>query len=122
MQSIFLNALAQALRVEADPAPIAASSWAEALHSALERLAKYTPAQPGDRTLIDALKPFVETFTETKNIAKAAQAAREGAERTRGMQAKLGRTVYVGGDGYKEVPDPGAFGLSIFLSGLAEGL
>ena len=108
--------------MEADPAPITASSWAEALQSALQRLAKYTPAQPGDRTLMDALQPFVDTFATTNNIAKAAQAAREGAERTQGMQAKLGRTVYVGGDGFKEVPDPGAFGLSVFLAGLAEGL
>lgn len=92
------------------------------MNFALVRLAKYTPAQPGDRTLMDALQPFVKTFGETKDVGEAAEAAREGAARTKGMQARLGRTVYVGGDGYKEVPDPGAFGLSVFISGLAEGL
>ena len=71
---------------------------------------------------MDALQPFVKTITETKDMGKAAKAASEGAARTKGMQARLGRTVYVGGNGYKEVPDPGAFGHSVFLSGLAESL
>ncbi|PBP15316.1 dihydroxyacetone kinase [Diplocarpon rosae] len=33
--------------------------------------------------------------------------------------ASLGRTVYIGGSGFEEVPDPGAWGLSEFLLGLA---
>ena len=41
---------------------------------------------------------------------------------TKGMKASLGRTVYVGGSGFEEVPDPGAHGLATFLTGLAEGL
>lgn len=71
---------------------------------------------------MDALHPFVETLSKTGNVKDAAAAARRGAESTKGMKASLGRTVYVGGSGYKEVPDPGAYGLSVFLQGLAEGL
>ena len=92
------------------------------LEASIERLSQYTPAHVGDRTLMDALLPFVETLKISKNIKDATEAARRGAESTRGMPASLGRAVYVGGTGYKEVPDPGAFGLSIFLSGLGEGL
>jgi len=85
-------------------------------------LAKYTPAQPGDRTLMDSLSPFVATLKETGNAKKAATAAQKGSESTRGMKASLGRTVYVGGEGWQGVPDPGAHGLSEFLAGIADAL
>jgi dihydroxyacetone kinase len=87
----------------------------------MDSLANYTPAQPGDRTLIDALNPFVRTLGESGDLKRAAKAAREGADSTKGMKASLGRTVYVGGEGWQEVPDPGAVGLATFLGGLAEG-
>ena len=88
----------------------------------MDSLSQYTPARPGDRTLVDALQPFVETLGKTGNVTQAAEAARQGAEGTKGMKASLGRTVYVGGEGWQDVPDPGAHGLSEFLLGLAEGL
>ena len=71
---------------------------------------------------MDALHPFVETLAKTGNVKEAAEAARKGAEGTKGMKASLGRTVYVGGSGWQDVPDPGAHGLSEFLTGLAEAL
>lgn len=118
LYAIFLNSLVTALAQQ--PAGDAtAATWAAALQSALAALEKYTPAKPGDRTLVDALDPFVATLAETGDLVKAAQAARVGAEGTKGMKASLGRTVYVGGQGFKEVPDPGAFGLSEFFLGLA---
>jgi triose/dihydroxyacetone kinase / FAD-AMP lyase (cyclizing) len=94
-------------------------AWAKALNVALESLGKYTPAKPGDRTLVDALQPFVETLAETNDISKAAEAASQGCEGTKGMEASLGGPVYVGGDDWKTCPDPGAFGLVKFLSGLS---
>jgi len=96
--------------------------WAKALRIASESMAKYTPAKPGDRTLVDALAPFVEELGASGNVGKAAAAAEQGAAKTKGMKASLGRTVYVGGSGFEEVPDPGAHGLATFLAGLAEGL
>lgn len=80
----------------------------------------YTPAKPGDRTLIDSLAPFIQELQASKSFLKAAKAAEAGAASTRGMKASLGRTVYIGGDGVNEVPDPGAHGLAVFLMGLAE--
>lgn len=123
LYAIFLNALAHGLRSQSGSGKKAdAQVWAKALESAMESLGRYTPAKVGDRTLVDALAPFVQTLGKTGDVAKAAQAADEGAKKTKGMKASLGRTVYVGGSGFEEVPDPGAYGLAKFFSGLAEGL
>ncbi|EAT81845.2 hypothetical protein SNOG_10451 [Parastagonospora nodorum SN15] len=122
--AIFLNALAHGLRQNApsSPQPVTPQIWAKALESSLQSLGKYTPAQPGDRTLIDALYPFVQTLSKTGSIDEAAKAAQQGSKGTKGMKASLGRTVYVGGVGFQEVPDPGAHGLAELLLGLSEGL
>lgn len=126
--AIFLNALAHGLR-EQDTATsetkreVDAHIWAKALQSSLSALAKYTPAQPGDRTLIDALVPFVQVLAETGDLGRAAEAASRGAEATKHMKASLGRAVYVGGEEewVGKVPDPGAWGLREFFGGMAEG-
>ncbi|CAI7662262.1 unnamed protein product [Penicillium viridicatum] len=124
--AIFLNALAHGLLAQntSSPSTITTETWAKALKSSFAALGKYTPAKPGDRTLIDALAPFVDTLLETGDVRVAAAAAQQGTESTKAMKASLGRSVYVGGE--KEwigkIPDPGAFGLSEFLTGLAEGV
>lgn len=122
--AIFLNSLAASLGMLASSTPTSASPklWAQALELSLSALSEYTPAQPGDRTLMDALFPFVDVLQKTGDTKAAAAAAKKGADRTKGMKASLGRTVYVGGTGFEEVPDPGAYGLSEFLTGLADGL
>ncbi|KAM5467423.1 dihydroxyacetone kinase Dak1 [Microsporum audouinii] len=124
--AIFLNALAHGLSEQDSSTPVDVTSkiWANALQHPLKALAKYTPAQPGDRTLMDALSPFISTLVETNDIKKAAEAANQGAESTKKMKASLGRAVYVGGEEewVGKVPDPGAYGLSEFLNGLADGI
>ena len=124
LYAIFMNALVANLRATAPAAssPVTVSIWASALRRSLEGLGRYTPAQVGDRTLVDALEPFVRVLGEKEDLRLAAEAAREGTESTKGMRASLGRSVYVGGDDWKNVPDPGAYGLSEFLLGLADGL
>ena len=87
----------------------------------MQSLSKYTPAKPGDRTLVDALFPFVEQLDASGDLTKAAMAADQGSKNTKGMKASLGRTVYIGGSGFEEVPDPGAHGLAVFFGGMAEG-
>ena len=118
LYAIFLNSLVHSLRTqgsgEASP-----KIWAAALKQSLEALSKYTPARPGDRTLVDALHPFVEVLGKTGDVKQAAEASKDAAEGTKGMKASLGRTVYVGGSGFEEVPDPGAWGLASFFLGLA---
>lgn len=118
LYAIFLNALLHALQ-DQPPGPASPPVWASVLRQSCDALSKYTPARPGDRTLVDALYPFVEVLEGTGDIKQAAAAARKAANNTKGMQASLGRSVYVGGSGYEEVPDPGAWGLACFFFGLA---
>jgi dihydroxyacetone kinase len=124
--AIFLNALAHGLRAQdtAEPAPATTEIWANALKMSVAALARYTPAQRGDRTLVDALEPFVETLAATGEVRVAAAAAQQGTEATKAMRASLGRSVYVGGEeGWVgKIPDPGAYGLSEFLTGIAEAI
>ena len=118
LYAIFFNALVASLRAqgqgEASPAV-----WAAALRLSCDALSRYTPARPGDRTLVDALYPFVEVLEKTGDVKQAAEAAQHAAEGTKGMKASLGRTVYIGGSGFEQVPDPGAWGLASFFLGLA---
>lgn len=118
--SIFLNSLLHALR-SMPPGPLTPMLWGTALRRSVDALGKYTPARPGDRTLIDALAPFVEALAESGDLGRAAEGARAGAEGTKGMKPGLGRSVYIGGEGYLQVPDPGAWGLACFFEGLREG-
>ena len=123
LYAIFLNSLTHNLKEHAAKSSdaLTSTSWVQALKSSLLVLENYTPAKPGDRTLIDALVPFIDTLDTSGSLQKAAQASRTGAEKTKGMKPQLGRTVYVGGHGWEDVPDPGAWGLSEFLIGLAAG-
>ncbi|OJD14951.1 hypothetical protein AJ78_04766 [Emergomyces pasteurianus Ep9510] len=124
--AIFLNALAHGLREHAPqtPAPATAQEWSAALHHSLQALSKYTPAQIGDRTLIDALAPFITKLAESGDLRAAAKAAEDGVESTKHMKASLGRSVYVGGEDewIGKVPDPGAFGLAQFLRGVTDAV
>lgn len=124
LYAIFLNSLAANVRKldSSNATDLTSKMLAQALDDSLEALGEYTPAKPGDRTLMDSLVPFVETLKATGNTKEAAIAAEAGAARTKGMEASLGRSVYVGGEGHKEVPDPGAYGLSQFLTALAEAV
>ncbi|KAF2973221.1 hypothetical protein GQX73_g346 [Xylaria multiplex] len=116
--AIFLNALVHSLR-ELSPGEATPQLWSDALKQSCRALSRYTPARPGDRTIVDALYPFVDTLGESGDLEKAAVASKKAAEGTKGMPASLGRAVYVGGSGFETVPDPGAFGLASFFLGLA---
>ncbi|EPS32449.1 hypothetical protein PDE_07409 [Penicillium oxalicum 114-2] len=122
--AIFLNALVHGLRAQDTGSPLQTTPeiWAKALKHSVTALSQYTPAKPGDRTLMDALVPFCETLYETQDMRAAAAAAQRGTESTKSMKASLGRSVYVGSETewIGKVPDPGAYGLSEFLTGLSE--
>ncbi|CRK17726.1 hypothetical protein BN1708_003007 [Verticillium longisporum] len=76
LYSIFLHALVTALR-SLSPDTASPQVWASALKKSSRILSEYTPARPGDRTLIDALHPFVEVLDSTGNVKQAADAALE---------------------------------------------
>ncbi|GKT65615.1 dihydroxyacetone kinase [Colletotrichum tofieldiae] len=115
--SIFFAALASELR-KADTGVLDLKAWAKVAVGALEKLQQATPARQGDRTLIDALEPFVKTLDSSGNVKEAVDAARKGVEATKGMAASLGRAVYVEESAWGKVPDPGAEGVLAILEGL----
>lgn len=75
--------------------PATIKEWGVAAKKALDNLGTYTPARPGDRTLVDALTPFCEGLANGKSLSECVLAAKQGAEATRTMRARLGRATYV---------------------------
>ncbi|KAI5860879.1 glycerone kinase [Durotheca rogersii] len=96
--------------------------WANAITSSLENLRRYTPAQVGDRTVMDTLIPFAQGL-QSGGFAGGVAAAIRGAELTKTLKPKLGRATYVGADTSKGLPpDPGAWGAMVAIKGLQSGL
>lgn len=103
--------------------PATKKEWGDAVETALDNLGRYTPARPGDRTLIDALTPFCRTLGKGNSLNEAVKEARKGAEATKDMKARLGRATYVASkDGGDMPPDPGAWGVWALVDGLRKGL
>jgi triose/dihydroxyacetone kinase / FAD-AMP lyase (cyclizing) len=120
--SIFFIGLASSLRtILSSTQTLDAQAWARASKAALSQLQLATPARQGDRTLMDALEPFIESFANGDGIEKAVANARVGVEATKGMKAAFGRAVYFEEKAWAEVPDPGAEGVLCLLEGLAQG-
>ncbi|KAG6885048.1 hypothetical protein C0992_005497, partial [Termitomyces sp. T32_za158] len=121
--AIFFTAVSSSLKDSRDVP--AKQEWGNALVMGLNSLKKYTPARPGDRTIIDALRPFCESISqEGTTLEQAVDAAKEGAKSTRYMPAVLGRAAYVTipSDLENLPPDPGAWGVVAILEGLRNGL
>lgn len=85
------------------------------LARAAARIKAIGQAQPGDRTMLDALIPA----SAAPDAASAAEAARAGAEATRAMPARRGRARHVEGAGLGHV-DAGARSVAEMLAVLAE--
>ena len=77
LYSIYLSALAQGV-AQSNESKVTVPVLAKAAEFALAALGKYTPARVGDRTLVDALDPFVQELSESHDLWKAVEAAREG--------------------------------------------
>jgi dihydroxyacetone kinase len=124
LYSIYLNALVQHFSQHENRtlSAMTPSDWAIAMRFAMDALSKYTPARVGDRTVIDALVPFINALEAGQNWGQAARAAMDGAEATKTMTASLGRAVYVGmeNEWKGKIPDPGAWGLAKFFEGLCQ--
>lgn len=77
---------------------------------------------------MDALIPFIETYTENLDFSAAVVAARKGDDITRKLSAVLGIASYVGKDNLQieeagmGVPDPGAVGVCTVLQGIGRAL
>jgi dihydroxyacetone kinase-like protein len=106
-----------------------AAALAGAFEAGLAKLRAQTAAQPGDKTLLDALVPAVEALrgaadggaNPAEGLACAAQAAARGAEETRGLQARFGRARNLGPRTIGHV-DPGAMSIALLLAGFRDAL
>ncbi len=91
-------------------------------NAAVEAIKRRGKAQPGDKTFLDALVPAVTSFSDgitggaapDRALNDAVKAAREGAEATTGMVARMGRASYLG-DRSRGHMDPGARALALAL-------
>lgn len=95
-------------------------SWALALQSGLRKMQEYGGANPGDRTMIDALEPALAALAGGSTLAEAAAAARRGADATAKMRdARAGRASYVSSSHLNGVADPGAEAVALLFEALA---
>lgn len=107
---------------------INATHVGKAFNAGLQAVMKYGRAQPGDRTMVDALSPaiqsFLTTLTSTSSTLKAMEAAtcsaEEGAKSTMNMKASAGRASYVAQSELRH-PDPGAQAIGIIMRAAFEG-
>ncbi|KAJ8694713.1 hypothetical protein PTI98_007365 [Pleurotus ostreatus] len=122
LYSIFFSALAQGLQSTLPSDHTVVKAWSISLSSALQKLYTYTRARPPSRTLVDPLAAFIDMLAkaEGQSLPEAIQAGSAGAEKTRELEAKAGRSVYVEGARLKDqkVPDPGAWGVKVILENL----
>ena len=109
---------------ERDHATLA--DWAAAFDLGVASISELGGAKPGDRTMLDALRPAADAILEavafgrSRNEALSAmlQAAEAGAEATASMAPRLGRAAYLG-DRAKGATDAGAAAVVIWLRALS---
>jgi dihydroxyacetone kinase-like protein len=108
---------------------ISAGDLAAIFEAGLAAVRKQTKAQPGDKTLMDALVPAVAALRAAadggKNVSEtlrdAAFAAHAGAEATRNLTARFGRAKFLG-EKTRGHLDPGATSMSLLFEGFHNGL
>jgi dihydroxyacetone kinase-like protein len=96
-----------------------------ALDAALAGIVELGAAEPGDKTIVDALGPAVATLRERVDagtplpeaVADAREAAEEGMRATIPMQARKGRASYLGERSVGH-QDPGATSTALILAAL----
>lgn len=89
-----------------------------ALLAGLDRVRQVGGANPGDRTMVDALAPALGAFGG--GLTAAAVAARSGANATAAMtKARAGRAAYLSEQSLKGHVDPGAEAVARLFEGLA---
>ena len=122
----FFGGMADAVACEA---PLSPNELATVFEAGLAAVRKQTKAAPGDKTMMDALVPAIETLrasadagkTATEALRDAADAARTGAEATRKLIAKYGRAKFLGAKTLGH-DDPGATSVSLMFAGFCSGL
>ncbi|MGA9062702.1 MAG: dihydroxyacetone kinase subunit DhaL [Terracidiphilus sp.] len=111
-----------------DSCPAGLPQWADALDQGCRAISELGGAKPGDRTMLDALEPFVKVLQEPvkertplEAMRDATAAAERGAIATARMLPVLGRSSYLG-ERVLGHPDPGAKAIAIWLRASCESL
>ena len=105
------------------------AALAATFEAGLASMQKQSKAQVGDKTMMDALIPAVESLRTAADaganpaaaMQQAAEAARKGAEATKDMQAKFGRARNLGERTLGNI-DPGATSISYLFEGFSESI
>jgi dihydroxyacetone kinase len=123
---VFLRAIGDSL---GDTDPVDASGVARAMKSGLEALQRIGGAEVGDKTMIDALVPFVAELTDGVESgvdvayawADAAKKAVEAAAETADLVARVGRARPLGARSVG-TPDPGATSMGLVLTAVQDAV
>lgn len=115
------------LSSELDQGAADGAQLAAALRAGLAQVQKRGRAEPGGKTVVDALKPAANAAASAAEagssavevLRRAADAAESGAEATRDMVARYGRAKFLGQRslGYR---DAGATSMALILSAMAD--
>jgi len=105
------------------------TDWSAALRKGLEGVQARGKAQPGDKTMVDALTPAVEALEQAAQdgadlaeaLRRSAAAAEEGMRATAPLEARKGRASYLGPRSVGH-QDPGATSTYLLLKTAAEAL
>jgi dihydroxyacetone kinase-like protein len=109
-----------------DRTSIALEDLDKMLTAAIEGIQKRGGAQAGDKTLLDALFPIRDIVRESASdpnadagavLQRAANAAIDAIEATKGWVAKRGRQQFTG-DRSKGTPDPGIVAIATMMSAI----
>jgi len=120
---IWGSAFAGAARATKNKQQVNLCEFAAMFNSSAEAIMKRGGAKKGDKTLLDALIPAVESLEKSASeecelfnaMQVAAQAAVTGAESTKTMIASRGRASYVGERSLTH-PDAGAYAVGVIFT------
>jgi dihydroxyacetone kinase-like protein len=112
-----------------DGSEVDLAGWTRMLEAGLKGVQMRGKAEPGDKTMVDALAPAVEALEHAQQdgaelpdaLERSAQAAREGMEKTVPMVARKGRASYLG-DRSAGHQDPGATSSYLLLQAAVDAL
>ena len=125
----YATALLRAARSLGERHPVEAGDWAAAFDLGVSSVAELGGARPGDRTMLDALRPAADALTIAlasgspvrPALSAMLEAGESGAAATAAMTPRLGRAAYLG-ERAAGVPDAGAAAVVVWLRALTRSL
>lgn len=109
----------------ADHPEVDLAAFSAAWRKGLEGVQSRGKAEPGDKTMVDALLPTVEAFEQASDLDSglraAVTAAEQGMQATTPLVARKGRASYLG-ERSKDHQDPGATSTYYLVKTAAEAL